>query len=93
MVFNGLWIEFVVLNGVLIFIILVYCLVGFIVFLGWVFYNEYMGWCEFFVIVISMVGCFLVSDGVNIMVVDFNFVGLFIGLVLGIGYSFYILVG
>lgn len=92
-VFNGLWTESVALNGASISTILVYCSVGFTVFLGWVFYNEYMGWREFFVIVISMVGCFLVSDGVNITAADFNFVGLFIGLASGIGYSFYTLAG
>ncbi|MGP2468801.1 DMT family transporter [Yersinia sp. 2540 StPb PI] len=92
-VFNGLWTESVALNGASISTILVYCSIGFTVFLGWVFYNEYMGWRELLVIIISLLGCFLVSDGLNITASDFNFVGLFIGLASGIGYSFYTLAG
>ncbi|AIN16612.1 eamA-like transporter family protein [Yersinia rochesterensis] len=92
-VFNGLWTESVALNGASISTILVYCSVGFTVFLGWIFYNEYMGWRELIVIVISLVGCFLVSDGLNITAANFNFIGLFIGLASGVGYSFYTLAG
>ncbi|AHM74990.2 DMT family transporter [Yersinia hibernica] len=92
-VFNGLWTESVALNGASISTILVYCSVGFTVFLGWVFYHEYMGWRELLVIIISLLGCFLVSDGINITATDFNFIGLFIGLASGVGYSFYTLAG
>ncbi|AJJ11459.1 eamA-like transporter family protein [Yersinia rohdei] len=92
-VFNGLWTESVALNGASISTILSYCSVGFTVFLGWVFYNEYMGWRELLVIIISLFGCFLVSNGLNIAAADFNFIGLLIGLASGVGYSFYTLAG
>ncbi|EKN3346907.1 EamA family transporter [Yersinia ruckeri] len=92
-IFNGLWTESVVLNGASISTILLYCSVGFTVFLGWIFYQEYLSWGELGVIAVSLLGCFLVSNGSNLTAAEFNLIGLGVGLLSGIGYSFYTLAG
>ncbi|WP_431221557.1 DMT family transporter [Serratia sp. L9] len=91
--FNGLWTLSVALNGASVATILTYCSVGFTVFLGWVMYSERLSLRELLVIVISLGGCFLVSNGDSMGNSRFDMLGLLVGMLSGIGYTLYTLGG
>lgn len=91
--FNGLWTLSVALNGASVATILTYCSVGFTLFLGWVLYSERLSLREMLVIAVSLVGCFLVSNGDSMGNSRFDLLGLVIGLLSGIGYTLYTLGG
>jgi len=91
--FNGLWTLSVALNGASVATILTYCSVGFTLFLGWVLYSERLSLREMLVIAVSLVGCFLVSNGDSMGNSRFDLLGLLIGLLSGIGYTLYTLGG
>ncbi len=91
--FNSLWTLSVALNGASVATILTYCSVGFTVFLGWVMYSERLSLRELLVIVISLGGCFLVSNGDSMGNSRFDMLGLLIGMLSGIGYTLYTLGG
>lgn len=91
--FNSLWTLSVALNGASVATILTYCSVGFTVFLGWMMYNERLNLRELLVIVVSLGGCFLVSNGDSMGNSRFDLLGLMVGMLSGIGYTFYTLGG
>ncbi|MFV8849696.1 DMT family transporter [Serratia fonticola] len=91
--FNSLWTLSVALNGASVATILTYCSVGFTVFLGWVMYNERLSLRELLVIVVSLGGCFLVSNGDSMGNSRFDLLGLMVGMLSGIGYTLYTLGG
>lgn len=91
--FNGLWTLSVALNGASVATILTYCSVGFTLFLGWVMYRERLSPRELLVIVISLGGCFLVSNGDSMGNSRFDLLGLVVGMLSGIGYTLYTLGG
>ncbi|TQI81457.1 threonine/homoserine efflux transporter RhtA [Serratia fonticola] len=91
--FNGLWTLSVALNGASVATILTYCSVGFTVFLGWVMYSERLSLRELMVIVVSLGGCFLVSNGDSMGNSRFDLLGLIVGMLSGIGYTLYTLGG
>ncbi len=91
--FNSLWTLSVALNGASVATILTYCSVGFTVFLGWMMYNERLSLRELLVIVVSLGGCFLVSNGDSMGNSRFNLLGLMVGMLSGIGYTLYTLGG
>lgn len=88
-VFNSLW----ALNGASVATILTYCSVGFTVFLGWMMYSERLSLRQLVVIVVSLGGCFLVSNGDSMGNSHFNLLGLVVGMLSGIGYTLYTLGG
>ncbi|HHQ6625039.1 TPA: DMT family transporter [Serratia fonticola] len=91
--FNSLWTLSVALNGASVATILTYCSVGFTVFLGWMMYNERLSLRELLVIVVSLGGCFLVSNGDSMGNSRFDLLGLMVGMLSGIGYTLYTLGG
>lgn len=91
--FNSLWTLSVALNGASVATILTYCSVGFTVFLGWMMYNERLSLRELLVIVVSLGGCFLVSNGDSMGNSRFDMLGLVVGMLSGIGYTLYTLGG
>ncbi|HGM5490219.1 TPA: DMT family transporter [Serratia fonticola] len=91
--FNSLWTLSVALNGASVATILTYCSVGFTVFLGWMMYNERLSLRELLVIVVSLGGCFLVSNGDSMGNTRFDLLGLMVGMLSGIGYTLYTLGG
>lgn len=91
--FNSLWTLSVALNGASVATILTYCSVGFTVFLGWMLYNERLSLRELLVIVVSLGGCFLVSNGDSMGNTRFDLLGLTVGMLSGIGYTLYTLGG
>ncbi|HBE9079027.1 DMT family transporter [Serratia fonticola] len=91
--FNSLWTLSVALNGASVATILTYCSVGFTVFLGWMMYNERLNLRELLVIVVSLGGCFLVSNGDSMGNSRFDLLGLMVGMLSGIGYTLYTLGG
>ncbi|HHQ6614442.1 TPA: DMT family transporter [Serratia fonticola] len=91
--FNSLWTLSVALNGASVGTILTYCSVGFTVFLGWMMYNERLSLRELLVIVVSLGGCFLVSNGDSMGNSRFDLLGLMVGMLSGIGYTLYTLGG
>lgn len=91
--FNSLWTLSVALNGASVATILTYCSVGFTVFLGWMMYNERLSLRELLVIVVSLGGCFLVSNGDSMGNTRFDMLGLMVGMLSGIGYTLYTLGG
>lgn len=91
--FNSLWTLSVALNGASVATILTYCSVGFTVFLGWMMYNERLSLRELLVIVVSLGGCFLVSNGGSMGNSRFDLLGLMVGMLSGIGYTLYTLGG
>lgn len=90
-IFNSLWTLSVALNGASVATILTYCSVGFTVFLGWMMYSERLNLRQMLVIVVSLGGCFLVSNGDSMGNTHFNLLGLLIGMLSGIGYTLYTL--
>ncbi|CAI1060904.1 Predicted permease, DMT superfamily [Serratia grimesii] len=92
-VFNSLWTLSVALNGASVATILTYCSVGFTVFLGWMMYSERLSLRQLVVIVVSLGGCFLVSNGDSMGNSHFNLLGLLVGMLSGIGYTLYTLGG
>jgi len=92
-VFNSLWTLSVALNGASVATILTYCSVGFTVFLGWMIYSERLNLRQLVVIVVSLGGCFLVSNGDSMGNSHFNLLGLLGGMLSGIGYTLYTLGG
>lgn len=91
--FNSLWTLSVALNGASVATILTYCSVGFTVFLGWMMYNERLSLRELLVILVSLGGCFLVSNGDSMGNSRFDLLGLMVGMLSGIGYTLYTLGG
>lgn len=92
-VFNSLWTLSVALNGASVATILTYCSVGYTVFLGWMMYSERLSLRQLVVIVVSLGGCFLVSNGDSLGNSHFNLLGLVVGMLSGIGYTLYTLGG
>lgn len=92
-IFNSLWTLSVALNGASIATILSYSSVGFTVLIGWFMYSERLSMRELLVIVTSLIGCMLVSNGGSLSYPTFDVFGLTIGVLSGIGYTLYTLGG
>lgn len=92
-IFNSLWTLSVALNGASIATILSYSSVGFTVLIGWSMYSERLNLRELLVIVTSLIGCVLVSNGGSLSYPSFDVLGLTVGVLSGIGYTLYTLGG
>ncbi len=91
--FNSLWTVSVALNGASISTVLAYCSAGFTALLGWWFLKERLDWAKMVAVVLSLSGCVLVSDALNIDAWLSNFVGILTGLLSGLFYAIYSLMG
>ncbi|MGD8403849.1 MAG: EamA family transporter [Anaerolineales bacterium] len=92
-IFNSLWTLSVALNGASISTVLAYCSAGFTALLGWWFLKERLDWAKMLAVVLSLGGCVLVSDALNLEAWIANFVGILTGLLSGLFYAIYSLMG
>lgn len=92
-IFNSLWTLSVALNGAAISTVLAYCSAGFTALLGWWFLKERLDWAKIVAVALSLGGCALVSDALNLAAWSANFVGILTGLLSGLLYAIYSLMG
>ena len=92
-IFNSLWTLSVALNGAAISTVLAYCSAGFTALLGWWFLKERLDWVKIVAVVLSLSGCVLVSGALNLAAWSANFVGIVTGILSGLLYAIYSLMG
>jgi drug/metabolite transporter (DMT)-like permease len=92
-IFNALWTLSVALNGAAISTILVYCSAGFTALLGWLVLEEHLDWAKAFAVGFSLLGCILISGGLNPANWAANLMGILIGIASGLLYAIYSLMG
>ena len=92
-IFNSLWTLSVALNGAAISTVLAYCSAGFTALLGWWFLKERLDWAKIVAVSLSLGGCVLVSDALSFEAWSTNFVGILTGLLSGLLYAIYSLMG
>jgi drug/metabolite transporter (DMT)-like permease len=92
-IFNGLWTLSVALNGAAISTVLAYCSAGFTALLGWWFLKERLDWAKIVAVILSLSGCVLVSNALNLTAWTANFVGILTGILSGLLYAIYSLMG
>lgn len=92
-VFNSLWTLSVALNGAAISTVLAYCSGGFTALLGWWFLHERLDWAKLVAVTLSLGGCVLVSEALDLAAWTANFVGILTGILSGLLYAIYSLMG
>lgn len=92
-IFNSLWTTSVVLNGAAVSTVLAYCSAGFTALLGWWFLKERLDWAKLLAVALSLGGCVLVSGALDPAVWSSNFVGILTGVLSGLCYAIYSLMG
>lgn len=92
-VFNSLWTLSVALNGAAISTVLAYCSGGFTALLGWWFLNERLDWSKLVAVTLSLGGCVLVSNALDVAAWTANFAGILTGILSGLLYAIYSLMG
>ena len=92
-IFNALWTLSVALNGAAISTVLAYCSAGFTALLGWWFLKERLNWSKIVAVVLSLGGCILVSNALDLAAWTANLVGILTGILSGLLYAIYSLMG
>jgi len=92
-VFNSLWTLSVAINGASISTVLVYSSAGFTTLLGWWFLNERLDWSKLVAVTLSLTGCILVSNALDLAAWTANFIGILTGIISGLLYAIYSLMG
>ena len=92
-IFNSLWTLSVALNGAAISTVLAYCSAGFTALLGWWFLKERLDWAKIIAVILTLGGCVLVSDALNLAAWSANLVGILTGILSGLFYAIYSLMG
>lgn len=92
-IFNSIWTLSVTFNGAAVSTVLAYCSAGFTVILAWFFLKEQVGWGKVFVVFLSIIGCVLVSNALDIKAWSINSAGIFTGILSGLAYAIYTLMG
>ncbi|MEW5959868.1 MAG: DMT family transporter [Chloroflexota bacterium] len=92
-IFNALWTLSVSLNGAAISTVLAYCSAGFTALLGWWLLNERLDWAKFLAVSLSLGGCILVSEALDLAAWRANLIGILAGLLSGLLYAVYSLMG
>ena len=92
-VFNASWTFSVALNGAAVATVLAYSAPAFTALLGWRLFDERLGWIKAGIIATSMLGCALVSGAHDPAAWSFNPVGIITGLLSGILFAVYSLMG
>lgn len=92
-IFNAIWTISVKLNGAAISTVLVFSSAVYSVFLGWRIFNEHIGPVKILVSGITLMGLMLVSDAYDPNAWQMNAAGISVGLVSGIAFSIYSLMG
>jgi drug/metabolite transporter (DMT)-like permease len=91
--FNSLWTISVNLNGAAISTVLVYSSTAITAVLGWWFFKERLDRIKVTAVLLTMMGCVLVSGAYDMSVLQVNTLGIITGLVSGVGFAAYILLG
>jgi drug/metabolite transporter (DMT)-like permease len=91
--FNSLWTLSVALNGAAVATVLVYCSAAFTALLGWWLLKERLDGSKLLAITLCLGGCVLVAGAFDRAVWDANLVGIVTGVLSGLGYAFYSLMG
>ncbi|MBU0493863.1 MAG: DMT family transporter, partial [Chloroflexi bacterium] len=91
--FNALWTFSVALNGAAVSTVLVYSSAAFTALLGWWLLHERLDWPKFLAVVASLGGCALVAGALDPAIWHTNIVGLFTGVLSGLAYAVYSLLG
>jgi len=92
-IFNSLWTLSVALNGASISTVLAYSSAGFTALLGWWFLKERLDWSKFVAVTLSLAGCVLVSNALDLTAWTANFAGILTGILSGLLYAVYSLMG
>jgi drug/metabolite transporter (DMT)-like permease len=91
--FNALWTLSVALNGAAVATVLVYCSAAFTALLAWWLLKERLDWVKILAIVLCLGGCVLVAEAYQLEAWRVNWVGILIGVLAGLGYAIYSLMG
>ncbi|MEZ4643537.1 MAG: DMT family transporter [Chloroflexota bacterium] len=92
-VFNALWTLSVAMNGAAVATVLVYCSAAFTALLGWWLLHERLDWGKLTAVILSLSGCVLVADALDITAWQNNFIGILTGILSGLRYASYSLLG
>lgn len=92
-VFNSLWTLSVVLNGAAVATVLVYCSAAFTAILGWWLLKEPLDVVKGLVILLTLAGCVLVANALDVSAWNTNLMGILTGVLAGLGYAIYSLMG
>ncbi len=92
-IFNALWTLSVALNGAAVATVLVYCSAAFTALLGRWLLQERLGAAKMVAVAAILTGCAMVADALNPAVWDLNPAGLLTGILSGLGYAAYSLMG
>jgi drug/metabolite transporter (DMT)-like permease len=92
-VFNAIWTISVKLNGAAVSTVLVFSSAIYTVFLGWRIFNEHIGPVKILISGVTLTGLVLVSGAYNPTSWQLNAAGISIGLISGIAFSLYSLMG
>jgi drug/metabolite transporter (DMT)-like permease len=92
-VFNSLWTQSVVLNGAAVSTVLAYCSAGFTALLGWWLLKERLDAVKLLAVALSLGGSVLVANALDPQAWSSNTVGIIIGILSGLCYAFYSLMG
>jgi drug/metabolite transporter, DME family len=91
-IFNSIWVLSVQTNGASVSTVLVYSSAGFTAIFAWWFFNEKLHLPKIVAIILSLIGCVLVSNAYNPEVWNVNPLGIITGLISGVlfaGYSMF----
>lgn len=91
--FNSNWTLAVAINGAAVGTVLCYCSAAFTALLGWWFLKEKLGWGKMAAVLLSLLGCVLVSGALYASNWQANFLGIFTGIATGLCYAIYSLMG
>ncbi len=91
--FNALWTVSVAVNGAAIATVLAYCSAAFTALLGRWWFKERLDWPKALAVALTLGGCVLVSGALNAAVWRVNLLGIATGVLSGLGYTLYTLMG
>jgi len=91
--FNSVLTLSVALNGAAVATVLVYCSAAFTALLGWWLLRERLDWAKLLAVALCLMGCVLVSGAVGPAVGRAGLVGILTGVLSGLGYAAYSLMG
>lgn len=91
--FNAVWTTSVALNGAAVSTVLAYSSAAFTALLGWWLLKEHLSWAKVLAVVLSLIGCALVSEAIYPAAWRSNLVGILTGLFSGLLYALYSLMG
>jgi drug/metabolite transporter (DMT)-like permease len=92
-IFNSFWTVSVAMNGAAVSTVLAYCSAAFTALLGWWIFKERLDWAKILAVILCLGGCALLSEAINPDVWRVNLVGILTGILSGLLYSIYSLLG